>query len=54
MAENLSKFEMEIVLKFLLHHMTMELRYKFMETFPTMYNKLYGREIMEVKKKSED
>jgi hypothetical protein len=48
MPEKLSQFEMEIVLKFLLYNMSMELRDKFMNMFPTIYNRLYGREVMKV------
>ena len=53
MPEKLNDFEKEILLKFFLFHMTMELRNIFMHTFPTIYNKLFG-DIMEVRNTKQD
>ena len=47
--EALSTLEKDILLYALLYHMGMETRYQIMHLLPTVYNKVVGDEIMEVR-----
>lgn len=48
----LSSFEQQQLLDFLVHHMSQEVRQKLMFALPEQYNKLVGQRIMTVEKTS--
>lgn len=49
--KDLSVLERELLLHYLLYHLSMETRLKLMHDMPLIYNKAVGQEVMEVKKK---